>query len=272
MGALWDALGVSPDRRRRPHLSQDSVLPSAEIRPAGSDQADGSHDHNSSDDLNDDEEALPGRPLRGGAGVTSTPSTARVLLHAVGLVYDCKFVRFKWCTLHTNAIVVAGSTETASSRPSKRPRSPPAVPICRHGRVTVRVCRQGINQGKSFFCCRLPRNDPDRYDDAFIWLEDTIAGQQVVADLANAAHSGSHGESGSSRVRPPQAALSAPQRPLAEATMRVVNAVSAPAVVGSMLQRLQASQQAASARRGAGRDACENAQLAQVFDQVRRLR
>ena len=64
--------------RLEENLSQDSVVPSAEIRPAGSEQGDGSHDYNSSDDLSGDEEALPGRPLRGGAGVTSTLSTAHV--------------------------------------------------------------------------------------------------------------------------------------------------------------------------------------------------
>ena len=167
---------------------------------------------------------------------------------------------------YLHATVAAGSSESCSSRPNKRPRSPPAVPICRHCRLTVRVCRQGVNQGKSFFCCRLPRNDPDRCDDAFIWLEDTKAGQRVVADLAKAEHSGSQRESDSSRATLPQAALSAPQRPPAAPITRVVNAVSAPAVVGSMLQRLQASQQAASARR------IRECAYSASFDEIRRLR
>ena len=73
----------------------------------------------------------------------------------------------------------APKSQAGSQQPAMPP--PPAVPLCKHGQLDLRICKNGAHKGRSFFCCRLPMGDKARCENAFIWLCDTPVGVQAAA-------------------------------------------------------------------------------------------
>ena len=125
---------------------------------------------------------------------------------------------------------------TAHSAPA------PQLPLCRHGLLDLRVCKNGVHAGKSFYCCRLQRDHPDRCNNCFVWLTDTperrgvddsVRRKDVSGSLSQNHSSGSAAGGLSSMLCPGQApAVSGLAQGSAKELVQTRHAVSAQPYVG----------------------------------------
>lgn len=96
----------------------------------------------------------------------------------------------------------AAMAESGSDSPPRKVASghkaaAPDVPICFHGKLVLRVCKSGIHAGKSYLCCRLPREHANRCEHAFTWLQDTARGRAMAAGVHHPEFDDSEGMRGS---------------------------------------------------------------------------
>lgn len=152
----------------------------------------------------------------------------------------------------------------------------PDVPVCLHGKMELRVCKNGQHAGKSYLCCSLPRNHPQRCENAFIWLADTPSGKQLAAAscaTAGSAEGGRARDSGAADGSTTSATSVTGVRAVRSAPLERAVVAAGPArsltSALSMRERLLASNRRAGERQPVDKDGYE---VAQILTSMKRMK